>query len=149
MIKITFFIYILIYFLCCYPLKAQEIGYIKKCYDGDTIKVVVNKENINQKRKKYTKIIRVLKIDAFESYESKRTVFQAKKNHMTIEDIIQKGKKATKLCKKDWLHKVVIVDCWKKDIYDRDLCYVKKKETNEDFGEYMIKNKVALPMKQF
>lgn len=119
--------------------RAEEVKIIK-CVDGDTIKVLTDNLTI--------KTIRVLEVDTFESRKNKQAQKQARLFNLDIETVVEIGQTAKQLCIEDWENKQVIIDCWKKDRYKRDLCYVYDMKKNK-YSDYMIKKKVGYYVKEY
>lgn len=119
--------------------RAEDVKIIK-CIDGDSLKVLT--DNLT------TKTIRVLEVDTFESRKNKQAQKQARLFNLDIETVVKIGQTAKQLCIEDWENKQVIIDCWKKDRYKRDLCYVYDMKKNK-YSDYMIKKKVGYYVKEY
>lgn len=130
---------IIMFFIMIVFVRAEEVKIIK-CVDGDTIKVLTDNLTI--------KTIRVLEVDTFESRKNKQAQKQARLFDLDIETVVEIGQQAKQLCIEDWENKQVIIDCWKKDRYKRDLCYVYDMKKNK-YSDYMIKKKVGYYVKEY
>jgi micrococcal nuclease len=108
--------------------------------DGDTIKVYINDERIS---------IRLIGIDSFESRKNNKAYRQAYEYNLTIEQVIDRGKKA-----KDYLKKLVEnkkyvyleYDKDKIDRYKRTLAYVWLQD-NQMLNMTIICSGFAIPLK--
>lgn len=132
-------------FCCVFLLSFKKItfsdkGYIKRIIDCDTFEFVNNNNE--------TKTIRVLEVDTFESRKNKQAQKQARLFNLDIETVVETGQTAKQLCIEDWENKQVIIECWKKDRYKRDLCYVYDIKKNK-YSDYMIKKKVGYYVKEY
>ena len=138
---------IIMFFIMIVFVRAEEVkitfsdkGYIKRIIDCDTFEFVNNNNE--------TKTIRVLEVDTFESRKNKQAQKQARLFNLDIETVVKIGQTAKQLCIEDWENKQVIIDCWKKDKYKRDLCYVYDMKKNK-YSDYMIKKKVGYYVKEY
>lgn len=130
---------VLMFFVMIFFVRAEEVKIIK-CIDGDSLKVLTDNLTI--------KTIRVLEVDTFESRKNKQAQKQARLFNLDIETVVEIGQTAKQLCIEDWENKQVIIDCWKKDRYKRDLCYVYDMKKNK-YSDYMIKKKVGYYVKEY
>ena len=135
---LVIYIFIMFIIFICF-VRAEEVKIIK-CIDGDSLKVLT--DNLT------TKTIRVLEVDTFESRKNKQAKKQARLFNLDIEIVVEIGQQAKQFCIEDWENKQVIIDCWKKDRYKRDLCYVYDMKKNK-YSDYMIKKKVGYYVKEY
>ena len=126
------------------PALAQDLvkAEITKVTDGDTVKAIVNNEELN---------IRLLDIDTFETRANPRAYWQAEENHLSLGDVFKKGEQS-----KQELQKIIsknkgniYIDPSKKDKYGRTLgtLYIGNNK-EQSINQYMLDIGGALPYKE-
>lgn len=134
---------------------------VEKCVDGDTLKGFYFDENNNF----FEMTVRILLIDAFETHKGKKAEKQAQilkditewnKKYITVDTVIEKGKEAQKICENHFKNTPnhfnqtgITLFCWKKDKFNRDLCFVINEQAEDYYIDTMIFSGRALPYKPY
>ena len=132
----------LMLFAC--PALAQDLvkAEIIKVTDGDTVKAVVNNEELN---------IRLLDIDTFETRAIPRAYWQAEENHMSLGEVLKKGEQSKQVLQniisknKDNIY----IELSKKDVFKRTLgtLYIGNNK-EQSINQYMLDKGGALPYRE-
>ena len=94
-------------------IAKENIVEITKISDGDTVKVMLDGEELG---------IRLLKIDCFETSKNRRAIKQSEYYHLSLGEVFKKGNYSKqKLKDKLSKHKKVKLEWQKKDNYNRIL----------------------------
>ena len=108
-IATTFFALFYVQMVCAHEFVAT----ITKINDGDTITALVNNE--------MTKI-RLLDVDCYETKKNKRAKFQQKYYGLSVDKVLEKGKRSRKILKKLLKdHRYIRVEWGKRDSFGRIL----------------------------
>lgn len=100
--------------------KSKDTCTITKVVDGDTVHAMCGKEK---------KKIRLTTIDSFESKRNQRAYRQAYEQHLDLDEVVRRGKKAAEIAKSELEGKEVTVEYQSSDLKDR---------YNRDLGELYI-----------
>ena len=112
-------------------LANENIVKITKISDGDTIKVILDGEEIG---------VRFLEIDCFETKKNRRAIKQSEYYHLSLGEVFKKGNYSKqKLKDKLSNHKEVRLVWQKKDIHKRILGYIYTLD-GININEYMLKD---------
>ncbi len=104
---------------------------VLQCIDGDTL-VIKDKKTGEEKK------VRLLGVDAFETKWNRQAKKQAKKFYLKKEEVISLGKQAKAFCYGYFRGVDVALDCWKKDWFGRELCWVQGYWTGWKFDTMLI-----------
>lgn len=94
-------------------LAHEFVATISKINDGDTLTALVNNE---------TTKIRLLNVDCYETKKNKRAKFQQKYYGLSVDEVLEKGKKSRKILKKILKdHRYIRVEWEERDSFGRIL----------------------------
>ena len=112
-------------------IAKENIVEITKISDGDTVKVILDGEEIG---------VRFLDIDCFETSKNRRAIKQSEYYHLSLGEVFKKGNYSKqKLKDKLSKHKKVKLEWKKKDIYKRILGNIYTLD-GENINQYMLKD---------
>ena len=110
-------------------IAKENIVEITKISDGDTVKVMLDGEELG---------IRLLKIDCFETSKNRRAIKQSEYYHLSLGEVFKKGNYSKqKLKDKLSKHKKVKLEWQKKDKYNRILGSIYTL-SGENINDYML-----------
>ena len=112
-------------------IAKENIVKITKISDGDTIKVILDEEEIG---------VRFLDIDCFETSKNRRAIKQSEYYHLPMGEVFKKGNYSKqKLKDKLSKHKEVRLEWQKKDVHKRILGHIYTLD-GENINQYMLKD---------